>query len=108
MYAPVKITALTRSSVTSPWPTASSVVGTNCNTSLGIPASQSTWQSFQPTSTASGAGLIRTTLPAMTAANMPPHGMASGKFHGGVTSTTPNGSYVQSASSVTARSSDRA
>ena len=37
-------------------------------------------------------GFNTAALPAASAANTPPDGMATGKFQGGTTSTTPNGS----------------
>ena len=82
---PVRMTPPTRESVTSARPTSSSGQGTNCKTSRGTPAAQRACASPQPTSTASGAGLRTTALPAASAASTPPAGMESGKFHGGVT-----------------------
>ena len=35
------------------------------------------------------AGFTKTLFPAINAAKIPPHGMAKGKFHGGVMTTTP-------------------
>jgi hypothetical protein len=44
-----------------------------------------------PERLASPAGLMMTALPAASAANTDPAGMATGKFHGGVTTVTANG-----------------
>ena len=106
--APVRMTPPTRASVTSPRPTSSSGQGRNCKTSRGTPAAQSACASPQPTSTASGAGLRMTALPATSAASTPPAGIESGKFHGGVTTTTPSGSMRHSRTSGAASRSDRA
>ena len=105
---PVRMTPPTRGSVTSPRPTSSSGHGRNCKTSRGIPASHSRPASHQPTSTASGAGLRTTALPAASAASTPPAGMDSGKFQGGVTTTTPSGSIRQSLTSPAIARSARA
>ena len=59
-------------------------------------------------STASGAGFRMTAFPAASAASTPPAGMDSGKFHGGVTTTTPSGSMRQPPSSPAASRSVRA
>ena len=72
----------------------------------GVP--QRSVASSQPTSTASGAGLRMTALPAASAASTPPAGMDSGKFQGGVTTTTPSGSMRQSSTSSRRRRRARA
>ena len=65
--------------------------GTNCSAFFDTPARQKHWHISQATSTVSEAGLMMTVLPAASAAATPPHGMATGKFHGGTTTTTPFG-----------------
>ena len=90
------MTAPTRVSVTSALPTSSSGHGRNWRTLRGTPASHRQRASHQPTSTASGAGLRMTALPAASAASTPPAGMESGKFQGGVTTTTPSGVHARS------------
>ena len=67
-----------------------------------MPASQSARARCPPTSTASGAGLRSTALPAASAASTPPAGIESGKFHGGATTTTPSGS-MRAPSTLVAR-----
>ena len=73
-----------------------------------MPASQRPLARCQPTSTASGAGLRTTAFPAASAARTPPAGIDSGKFHGGVTTTTPSGSMRQSPRLVAVSRSVRA
>ncbi len=73
-----------------------------------MPASQRQLASDQPTSTASSAGLSTTALPAPSAASTPPAGIESGKFQGGVTTTTPSGSMRQSLTSPATSRSARA
>ena len=73
-----------------------------------MPASHRQLTSHQATSIASGAGLSTTALPAASAARTPPEGMDRGKFHGGVTTTTPSGSMRQSVSSLAVWRSERA
>ena len=51
------------------------------------------------------AGLKMTAEPAAKAASAPPAGMAIGKFHGGVTTVTPNGTGL--APSILSSSSAR-
>ena len=51
-------------------------------------------------STVSEAGLRITVLPAASAAATPPHGMASGKFQGETTTTTPRPRGVRPRSRV--------
>jgi hypothetical protein len=105
---PVRMTAPTRESVTSLRPISSSGHGTNWRTSCGMPASQRQLASSQPTSTASGAGLSTTALPAASAASTPPAGIERGKVHGGVTTTTPSGSMRQSLTAPATSRSARA
>ncbi len=57
----------------------------------GTPADQQASATSSAHRRVSGAGLRTTVLPAASAASTPPAGMATGKFHGGATSTTPRG-----------------
>ena len=93
---PVRITPSTV--VTSRRPTSSSGVRTNLSTSAGTPAAQQASATISAQRGVSGAGLNTTALPAASAASVPPAGMATGKFHGGITATTPSG--VKSAPSM--------
>jgi hypothetical protein len=63
-----------------------------CTRSEGIPASSIASQMISAQRGTSGAGLKITPLPAASAASTPPAGMATGKFQGGTTAITPNGS----------------
>ena len=75
----------------------SSGVRTNCSTSPGTPAAQHASATISAHRGVSGEGLKTTALPAASAAQTPPVGIATGKFHGGTTATTPSGAYVTSA-----------
>ena len=72
-------------------PTSSSGVLTNLRTSVGTPAVQQASATISAHRGVSGAGLNTTALPAARAARVPPVGMATGKFHGETTATTPSG-----------------
>ena len=102
-WDPVRITPSTV--VTSRRPTSSSWVRTNRSTSVGTPAAQQASATTSAQRGVSGAGLNTTALPAARAASVPPAGMATGKFHGGITATTPNG--VNSAPSIRSSSAAR-
>lgn len=105
---PVSTTRATSSCVTRRVPSSSSGTRTYCTTSVTEPASSpgkspgaAATASRRPAWTAStatsrqrgvgGAGLASTADPAASAASTPPTGIATGKFHGGVTSVTPSG-----------------
>ena len=93
--APVKITESTSLCDTRCLPASASSALTNCTNAGSTPAPLSALcTALIATSahrTTCGAGLIITAAPAASAANTPPMGMATGKFHGGVTNTTLNG-----------------
>ena len=86
---PVRMTELTSGWFTSSRPSLPPEQGTNCSAFFETPARQKHWHNSHPTSTVSDAGLRITVLPAASAAATPPHGMAIGKFHGDITTTTP-------------------
>ena len=86
---PVRITASTASWLTSCWPTVAPLQGTNCSAVRGTPAAQKHSQSAYAMSTVSEAGFRMTVFPAARPAATPPHGIASGKFQGETTTTTP-------------------
>jgi hypothetical protein len=90
LVAPVRIATATRGSRTSALASSSSQT-ISCSASSGTPASHSCSASALPTSGVSSGGLNSTRQPAISAAKMPPAAMASGKFQGGATSTTPRG-----------------
>ncbi len=60
-------------------------------TPAGSPASSITSTSFHPIVIVSLAGLRTTVFPVTIAATVMPVRMASGKFQGGMTATTPSG-----------------
>ena len=60
----------------------------------GTPASHSASASTAPQRAACRAGLRMTPEPAASAASTPPAGIATGKFHGGVTTVSPTGTGV--------------
>ena len=86
---PVKATPSTRGSEVSAAPTTAPVPGTNCSTSVGIPASCISFTASKPTSVVCSAGLAITALPAASAADTWPRKIASGKFHGLMHTNTP-------------------
>ena len=86
---PVRITAETSGWVTSRVPAPAPGHGTNCSVRRDTPARQKHWHTSQATSTVSDAGLRITVLPAASAAAIPPQGIATGKFQGDTTTTTP-------------------
>ena len=88
---PVKMMASTSACPESVWIGSPSSQVTSCNASLGIPASQKQFAISTPKGKASGDGLNRTVFPQANAAATPPVGIAIGKFHGGITKTTPSG-----------------
>ena len=83
--------------------TSASAVWTKRSRSVGTPAAQQASATISAHRRVRDAGLKTTPLPAARAATTPPHGMATGKFHGGTTATTPSG--VNSAAAT--RSSSR-
>src|SRR6185312_15373547 len=61
------------------------------NDSAGKPASSSVSAKTAAIVGVSLEGLITTVLPVTSAAQVMPHKIASGKFHGGITTPTPSG-----------------
>ncbi len=101
---PVRMTTSASFDATIRAPPVAPEQGTNCSAVRGTPAAQKHWQSRHATSTVCDAGFKMTVFPAASAAATPPHGIATGKFHGGTTTTTPTGrlSTVSSASNARA------
>ncbi len=89
--APVRISRPTRGSATSRCPSAPSETFTSCSASAGTPADSSASTSTAPHRAACGAGLMMTAEPAASAASTEPAGIATGKFHGGVTTVSATG-----------------
>ena len=90
-HDPVRITRSTAGCDTSRCPSAPSSMSTSASTSRGTPASHSASASTAAHRRACGAGLKTTPEPAASAASTPPAGMAIGKFHGGVTTVSREG-----------------
>jgi len=90
-YEPVRITRSTRGCETRCRPTARSGVCTSRSSSRGTPAAHIASARRAPDLRAGVAGLKTTPLPAASAATTPPVGMARGKFQGGVTRVTRDG-----------------
>ncbi len=88
---PVRITASIFAWLTNSGASREPEHGANCNARRDTPARQKHWHSSHATSTASDDGLSTTVLPAASAADTPPQGIAIGKFHGATTTTTPTG-----------------
>ena len=80
----------TRGSRTSAAPTSPSP-GSSASASGGTPASRSARTSTYAQPGACSAGLSTTALPVARPAATIPHGIATGKFHGEITATTPRG-----------------
>src|SRR5688572_12846008 len=89
---PVKLTARTSGAATSAAPTAGPVPSTTLNTPAGIPAACADSASSTATCDDISAGLSTTVLPNASAGAAFQSGIASGKFHGVIRPTTPNGS----------------
>src|SRR5690606_22974693 len=92
---PVSTTVSASGCDTSARPVSPSSVRTTCSTSRGTPAPASAAYSA-PAATSvqagtAGAGLTTTAEPAASAASTEPMGIATGKFHGGVTTVTRDG-----------------
>jgi hypothetical protein len=87
---PVKAIVCTRGSRTRRAPTSPSP-GSSESASGGTPASRSAWQSTAAQPGDCSAGLSTTALPVARPAAVMPQGMATGKFHGEITATTPRG-----------------
>ena len=100
--APVSTTMATSGWVISRRPASPSGQATYCNTSGGTPARQHCSASRYAVRGVCGAGLSTTALPAISAANTPPAGIAYGKFHGGATTTTPRGRWFTDSSACAA------
>ena len=73
------------------------------STSRGTPASQRASIITAPLRRACLAGLITTAEPAARAARVEPAGMATGKFHGGVTTVSLAGTNVAPSTSSSLR-----
>ena len=87
---PVKAMVCTRGSRTSAAPTSPSP-GRRASASGGTPASRSARTSMKAHPGACSAGFSTTALPVASPAATMPQGMATGKFHGEMTATTPRG-----------------
>ncbi|SIM75587.1 Uncharacterised protein [Mycobacteroides abscessus subsp. abscessus] len=87
----MRITRSISGALTSWRPWAFSSTWTSCSASRGTPASHRASAITAPQRWASAAGLKITAEPAARAASADPVGIATGKFHGGVTSVTSTG-----------------
>ena len=65
--------------------------GRSASASGGTPASRSAWTTIRPQPGDCSAGLSTTVLPVASPAATIPVGIATGKFHGEITATTPRG-----------------
>ena len=90
-YAPVSTTRSTSGWEISVLPASPSTASTSCSTSRGTPASHSASHTAVEQRRDSGDGLWITAEPVASGATVVPVGMASGKFHGGVTTVTACG-----------------
>ena len=81
----MRISRSIRGSATSFEPSPRSANCTNCSTSRGTPASHSASTITAPERAEFEAGLMMTEEPAASADSTPPAGIATGKFHGGIT-----------------------
>ena len=90
-FEPVKAMARVRGCDTSALPMVPPEPGRKFTTPGGMPASSSRSMKRRATKGESLEGFSTTVLPATTAAVVMPAMMASGKFHGGITTTTPMG-----------------
>ena len=86
---PVKAMTATSGWATSRAPTSSPSPGRSWKTPVGAPAARSASARRHATPGVCSAGFRITGLPAASAATVIPHGMASGKFHGAMTTVTP-------------------
>ena len=87
---PVKAMAWTSRWATSAAPTSPSP-GSSAIADGGTPPARRAWTSRWARAGDCSAGLSSTALPAASAAEVIPHGMASGKFQGEITATIPRG-----------------
>ena len=87
---PVNAIVCTRGSRTSAAPTSPSP-GSSASASAGTPASRSARTSTKAQPGACSAGLSTTALPVASPAATIPQGIATGKFQGEITATTPRG-----------------
>ena len=99
---PVNITPRTRASATRRAPTTSPRPGRNCSASAGTPAACRRATAWAAISGVCSAGFASTLLPAASAAATCPVKIASGKFHGLMQTTGPNGAWSDSTSSARA------
>ena len=104
---PVKATIATSGLSTSVRPTVSPSPGRQISASGGTPASCSSAVSRSAISGVCSAGLSTTALPQASAAAVMPPGIASEKFHGGITATTPRAA-TRSPNSMNSRSASAA
>ena len=88
----MKAIVCTRGSRTSAAPTSPSP-GRSASASGGTPASRSARTSSAAQPGACSAGLSSTAFPVASPAATIPHGIATGKFHGEMTATTPRATY---------------
>ena len=68
--------------------------GSSDTAAAGTPPARNAWTSRSASAGDCSAGLSTTALPAASAAELIPHGIANGKFHGEITATTPRGAYT--------------
>ena len=94
LVPPVKMIAFTSGCPDSVWIGSPSSQVTSCKASCGIPASQKHCAISAPNGKANGEGLNKTVFPEAKPAATPPVGIATGKFHGGITKTTPSGNSL--------------
>ena len=90
MLEPVNAIVCTRGSLTSAAPTSPSP-GSSASASGGTPASRSACTSSAAQPGVCSAGLSSTALPVARPAATIPSGIATGKFQGEITATTPRG-----------------
>ena len=90
LFEPVKAIVCTRGSLTSAAPTSPSP-GSSASASGGTPASRSACTSTAAQPGVCSAGLSSTALPVASPAATIPSGIATGKFQGEMTATTPRG-----------------
>ena len=91
---PVKATSAVSGCETSVGPTSSPRPGRKASAAGGTPASSSISCSRSAISDDCSAGFITTVLPVTSAAVVMPARIASGKFHGAITTATPRGSHA--------------
>ena len=90
-HEPVRMTRSTPSCAMRRCPSSPSSTSTRASTSRGTPASHRASATTAAQRRACGAGLNTTPDPAASAASTPPAGIATGKFHGGVTTVSRAG-----------------